>query len=288
MMKYSIFVLATLLMGMLLIGMAYAEEGSGNSGSGSQNSGSDDDDSDSDSDDSSDDSTSTSDVLNSIPDISDDDLLEQELEIEDDISGKRVRAAQGFYGQGYAVNEDVGHFVRIVGVHKTAISLENERVVRSFTAARLGIGRETYKLERSSTNLEEDLPAGTMTFTVIKGSNNVGELDLTITKKYPNGFVIRTGTLELVDGTEWDITVGMRATPIKGALRADSAEARPVVAAEVKSASNSDSTVVSATGDVEVVEPRDIAPAESARKRGFFARLFGWGEDRSGSNSGPQ
>lgn len=269
-MKYSIFVLATLLMGMLLMGVAYAEEGSSNSGSGD-----------------SDDSTSTSDVLNSIPEISDDDLLEQELEIEDDISGKRVRAAHGFYGQGYATRDDVGQFVRIVGVHKTAISLNDERVIRSFTAARLGIGRETYKLERSSTNLEEELPAGTMTFTVMKGSNNVGELDLTITKKYPNGFVIRTGTLELVDGTQWDITIGMRSTPIKGTLRADAVKARPVVAAEAATTA-SDSATVTVTGGVEVVEPRDVAPAEVGRKRGFFARLFGWGEDRSGSNSGSQ
>lgn len=285
-MKYSLLLLTALAVGMLLVGAVYAEEGSGRSGS--------DDDEDDDSGDDAtddrvtgiDDSTSTSDVFNSVPDISDDDLLEQEMEIGDDVSGKRVRAALGFYGHGYATREDAGQFVRIVGVHKSTVSLENERMAKSFTMARLGIGRDVYKLERTNLVAEEELPSGTMTFTVIKGSNPVGELDLAVTKRYSNGFVVRTGRLEFTDGATWDITVGMRSTPIKGTLRGSQEKVIPSAATSASDVSASESV---SADDVAVIEPQDIEEdsSTSGRKRGFFARLFGWGDDdRSGSNSG--
>lgn len=264
-MKYSLFLFAVLIAGMLMLGAVYAGEGSSNAGS-----------------DGDEEDTSTSDIFESVPDIEDDDLLEQEVEIEDDISGKRVRAALGFYGQGYAVGESAGHFVRITGIHKTTVSPENERLIKSVTVARLGIDRNVYKLERTALVLEEELP-GTMTFTAVKDGDKVGELKLSVVKRYDNGFVVRTGTLTMADGKIWDLALSTRSTPIKGTLRALPTKGIPVVAAEA-----AESDRVSTSAEEKVAEPRNIrqVPGEnSGRKRGFFARLFKWEEERSKSGS---
>ncbi len=245
---------------LLIAGAAYAESGSDDD---DESDDSDDDDSDDSSDDSDDDSTSTSDI---VPEDDSDDLLEYESELEDDVSGKTLRATIGFYGHGYALQGETGVLLTLVGVHKATISVNEDRVSQSFTRATLRVGKEEYKLTRAVNALEEQLPVNTVTFAVIDEGDAIGTLTLNAGTAYDTGFAVRTGTL-MIGEESWDVTIATQVRAIKGNLeRANVKAIRP------------------RTTDVASVEDA-TTPVEATSRRGFWARLFGR-EDRSGSNSG--
>ncbi|MEK6859068.1 MAG: hypothetical protein AABX53_04125 [Nanoarchaeota archaeon] len=257
---YGFAIFATFL---LIAGAAYAESGSDDDESDDSDDDSSDDDSDDSSDDSDDGNTSTSDI---VPEDDSDDLLEYESELDDDISGKTLRATIGFYGHGYALQGETGTLLSLVGVHKAAISVREGRTSQSFTRATLRVGKEEYKLTRTVNALEEQLPINTITFTVIDEGDVIGALTLNAGTAYTTGFAVRTGTL-MIGEASWDVTIATQVRAIKGNLeRANVKALRP------------------STADVDSVKDATI-PVEATSRRGFWTRLFGR-EDRSGSNSG--